>query len=223
MRKHLARVLVALVLTAFATAAVAQDVVMLPSRELPMMMLFPDAMTTTLSKTQQTMSVDGIETLKALESFSPRAYRDGPGYSIGYGFQTWQGRRVTRRYPGKVTQEQAERELYEQLPVYEQIVRDMVWKDVRQELFDAFVSIAFNLGRVNDAILAKLDREVPITVRDFLTTARYRGRVSWQLQGRRTREFLMALGDYEEARNIPATRSAVRVAVQNLSRHRLED
>jgi len=207
--------------------ASAQDVVVLESRplEITQETVFPMPMTT-LSLSRQTMSEHGIEVLKVLESFSPKAYRDGKGYSIGYGFQTWQGRRVTRKYPGRVTIKDALNELYRQLPVYEQIVREVIWFDLPQETFDAFVSIAFNLGRVNDSILIKLNKEQPLTVRDFLTTARYKGRIDWRLQARRSREFLMALGDYDSAKNIPGSRRQVQLSLRDLGRvnlHLFED
>jgi lysozyme len=167
------------------------------------------------------MSERGIEVLKVFESFTPRAYRDGKGYSIGYGMQTWNGKRVTRRYPGFVTMEQAHAEFMRQLPTYERIVRELVFVDVPQEVFDAFVSIAWNLGRVNDTILSKMERQASITVKDFLSTARYRGRIDWRLQARRTREFLMALGDYEQAMMLPASRREVSLSVRELSARRL--
>lgn len=168
--------------------------------------------------TPQTMSLRGVEVLKVFESFAPKAYRDGKGYSIGYGMQTWEGRRVTYRYPRSVTMEQAHAEFLRQLPIYENIVRELVLIDVPQEVFDAFVSIAWNLGRVNDAILAKLDRQAVITVKDFLSTARYRGRIDWRLQGRRTREFLMALGEYEAAMAPVVSPKEVRVTTLLLAR-----
>jgi GH24 family phage-related lysozyme (muramidase) len=203
MRRFLARVLLAVGCVLFAHAAIAQEQEpeLLPSRVIEFVGVpaFPEVATLSLSATQQTMSEKGIEVLKVFESFRARAYRDGGGgYSIGYGFQTWKGRRVTLRYPGRVTQVQADAELQRQLETYVGIVLD-VSTDLPQEAFDAFVSIAYNLGRVNNTICYKVTHQLPITVRDFLSTAKVRNRTDWRLQGRRTREFLMMLGDYEAA------------------------
>jgi lysozyme len=224
MRGLLARVLLVGVIVCGLSSGIvfAQEQELLVARPLEItefVMLPPE--TTTWSLSQQTMSERGIEVLKVFESFTAKAYRDGKGYSIGYGMQTWNGRRVTRRYPGRVTMEEAHAEFIRQLPTYEQIVRELVGIDVPQEVFDAFVSIAWNLGRVNDTILNKLEQQAAMTVRDFLSTARYRGRVDWRLQGRRTREFLMALGNYEQAMMLPASRREVNLSVRELSAHRL--
>jgi lysozyme len=201
MRSRLARaawiVIVASLL--FASAATAQELEVLPSRSFIQadlaMMPVP---ATTLSLQPQTMSDKGIEVLKSFESFQPRAYHDhGGGYSIGYGFQTWKGRRVTLKYPGRVTEAQAATELKRQLALYEDIVRSLGL--FPQEAFDAFVSIAYNVGRVNTTVCRKIEKQLPITIRDFLSTAKVFNRVDWRLQGRRTREFFMMLGDYESA------------------------
>lgn len=224
MRGLLARVLLSVFVVCGLTvsAATAQEVELLPSRSLEFAVITtPPTGETTFSLSRQTMSEQGIEVLKTFESFTSKAYRDGKGYSIGYGMQTWEGRRVTRRYPGRVTAEEAHAEFMRQLPTYEQIVRDLVVVDVPQEVFDAFVSIAWNLGRVNNTILTKLEQEAAITVKDFLSTARYRGRVDWRLQGRRACEFLMALGEYERAMLLPSSRREVRSFVRELSAHRL--
>lgn len=202
MRRILARVLLAFIVCVFSAGAVSaqeQELPLLPSRPLAITELSVMPGSATLSLTPQTMSDRGIEVLKVFESFRSRAYRDsGGGYSIGYGFQTWKGRRVTPRYPGYVTVAQAEAELKRQLTMYEDIVRT-VSTNLPQEAFDAFVSIAYNLGRVNSTICTKIERQLPITVKDFLSTAKVFNRVDWRLQGRRTREFLMMLGDYDAA------------------------
>ena len=148
----------------------------------------------------QTISAQGIAFLKRLEGFRPTAYRDaGGGYSIGYGFQKWQGRRVTPSYPRRVTESQADAELLRQLPLYEEIVRSHFTGFVEQHAFDALVSITYNLGRVNSTIVAKIDTRRPVSVRDFVSTAKARGRPHSELFERRVREFLVFLGRYEDA------------------------
>lgn len=156
------------------------------------------SVTLPIDRTQR-MSEQGIVFLKAIEDFSPTAYRDARGYSIGYGFQTWKGRRVTTRYPGRVTMEQANAELAAQLDKYESIVRAEFPTEIPQHSFDALVSIAFNLGRVNDSILTKVRVNRPITVQDFVTTAKSRRRFSPIVFARRVREFMVFLGRYEDA------------------------
>lgn len=199
MRRFLARVLLAFIVGVCSVNMVAaQELEPLPSRSLMLVYTAMQPEATTLSQ-PQAMSERGIEVLKVFESFRTRAYRDGGGgYSIGYGCQTWKGRRVTLRYPGRVSVAQAEAELRRQLVAYEDIVRT-VSTSLPQEAFDAFASIAYNLGRVNSTVCYKIVHQRPITVRDFLSTAKVRNRVDWRLQGRRTREFLMMLGDYEAA------------------------
>ena len=169
---------------------------------------------------RQSMSDRGLEVLKVFESFRSRAYRDTRGYSIGYGMQTWMGRRVTPRYPGRVTMARADAELRRQIILYENIVRT-ISTELPQEAFDAFVSIAYNLGRVNTTICRKIEQQLPITVKDFLSTAKVRQRVDWRLQGRRTREFLMALGDYEAAMSPFNTRRDVRESLASLQLRQL--
>jgi len=147
----------------------------------------------------QRMSEQGILLLKAVEDFSPKAYRDAKGHSIGYGFQTWKGRRVTTKYPGRVTMAQADAEFLVQIEKYEAIVRTEFPVGIPQHSFDALVSIAFNLGRVNDSILTKVRMGRPITVQDFVTTAKARSRFSPAVFARRVREFMVFLGRYEDA------------------------
>lgn len=147
----------------------------------------------------QTMSAQGVAFLRRMEGFSPTAYKDSKGYSIGYGFQTWQGRRVTRTYPRRVTLEQAEAELARQLPKYEAIVREHFNGPIEQHRFDALVSIAFNLGRVNSTIVAKIDTRHAVTVQDFVSSATVRRRPSALLFERRVREFMVFLGQYDAA------------------------
>jgi GH24 family phage-related lysozyme (muramidase) len=220
MRRLLTRTsVIGLVLLLFAGTVFAQDEQpLLPSRQIVQTVLavFP-LPETTLSLPLQTMSDQGVEVLKAFETFRARAYPDsGGGYSIGYGMQTWKGRRVTRVYPGRVTEHQASQELERQLSTYEDIVR-AVSMDLSQEAFDAFVSIAYNLGRVNSTICYKIAHHKALTIRDFLSTAKVRNQVDWRLQGRRTREFYMLLGDYEAAKEPVESPREVREAVWALS------
>lgn len=146
------------------------------------------------------VSEQAVAFIKRVEAFSPRVYRDADGnYAIGYGMHKWKGRKVTRTYPRGVSEVAASEELVRQLEVYERIVRTTVNADLTQPGFDALVSIAFNLGRVNTRILDKVNRQEPVTVEDFLATATVRGRRHDVLVQRRLCEYIMFLGDYDYA------------------------
>jgi len=148
----------------------------------------------------QMMSARGIGFLKSIEGFRSSAYRDiGGGYSIGYGFRTWRGRRVTPAYPRHVTEEEAAAELRRQLTTYEEIVRREFNGNIAQHAFDALVSVCYNVGRVNTSIRAKVRAGRPVGIEDFLTTAVVRSQFSRPLYSRRVREFAMFVGRYEDA------------------------
>lgn len=161
----------------------------------------PPVMVPTPVPRQQTMSEMGIAFLKVVEQFRSVAYRDsGGGYSIGYGFQTWRGRRVTPNYPRRITEEQASAELRRQLEAYEDVVRiEFAGLPISQSVFDALVSVCYNLGHINTAILRKIRTGRPVCVSDFVTTAKALNRFSPPLYARRVREFSVFLGDYDMA------------------------
>jgi len=169
----------------------------------------------------QVMSELGVVFLKSVEGFRSMAYHDiGGGYSIGYGFRTWRGRRVTLAYPYRVTEAEANAELERQLFTYEDIVRREFDGLIPQHSFDALVSLCYNLGRLNTAILRKVRAGRPVGIEDFLTTAVVRSQFSPSLYSRRVREFAMFIGRYDDALSaeLRAWRAA-RVAHQALLRH----
>jgi len=146
------------------------------------------------------LSTRGADFLKDVESFSPTAYPDaGGGYSIGYGFQRWKGRRVTRAYPGRVTAAQSNVEFQRQLGLYEGIVRASLVENVTQPMFDALVSVCYNTGRVTASLRRKLRDSEMITVRDFTASATVRGKFHAGVYYRRLREYLVFAGRYDEA------------------------
>jgi lysozyme len=169
----------------------------------------------------QVMSELGIVFLKSVEGFRSMAYHDmGGGYSIGYGFRTWRGRRVTLAYPYRVTEAEANAELERQLFTYEEIVRREFNGLIPQHSFDALVSLCYNLGRLNTAILRKVRAGRPVGIQDFLTTAVVRSQFSRSLYSRRVREFAMFIGRYEDALSADLRAwHAARVAHQALLRH----
>jgi GH24 family phage-related lysozyme (muramidase) len=174
MRGFLARVLLVVGCILFAGMVSAQEPELLPARAIEFVSFpaFPEAATLSLSPSQQTMSEQGIEVLKVFESFRPRAYRDGGGgFSIGYGFQTWKGRRVSLRYPGRVTVAQAEAELRRQLTMYEDIVRTATSKPLLQHQFDALVSLAYNTGNLGGKrFINRINGKDELCERDFTNT-----------------------------------------------------
>ncbi len=95
-----------------------------------------------------------IEFLKRAEGFSPKAYQDGPRYSIGYGTRA--------RSPDEtITREEAERRLREEVNRLEKAIRRMVKVPLAEHELDALISLAYNIGLPRFAasrLLAKLNR-----------------------------------------------------------------
>lgn len=142
-------------------------------------------------------SAIGIRFIKEHEGFHPRAYRDAGGYAIGYGFHRWKGRAVTLKYPGRVTRAQADAEMKRQLLHFENVVRESVCAKLSQHAFDALVSVAWNLGRINTSIIEKLEEWEDVTLADFMTTATVSGRPHPALQQRREMEYYLYSGSIE--------------------------
>lgn len=140
------------------------------------------------------ISDEGKKFIQRHEGLRRRAYRDVGGYAIGFGMQTWKGRRVTPRYPGYPSVSAIHAEFNRQIVRYEDIVRESVCAPLSQSAFDSLVSIAWNLGRVNTRILDKLHAEDELTPADFLSTATVRGRLNRVLKERRLQEFAMFVG-----------------------------
>lgn len=143
------------------------------------------------------ISVEGARFIQHHEGLRTRAYRDVGGYAIGFGMQTWKGRRVTRRYPGRPTVAQIHAEFKRQIVTYENIVRSQVCAPLTQQAFDSLVSIAWNLGRVNTRILDALHQDEEPTPADFLSTATVRGRFNRVLKNRRLAEYAMFVSGNE--------------------------
>ena len=83
----------------------------------------------------------GLEVIKEFEGFREHAYRDPVGiWTIGYGFTrgVQAGDRMTR--------EQADRRLRDELGQYERAVEQATGGSVTQPQFDALVSFAWNVG-----------------------------------------------------------------------------
>jgi D-alanyl-D-alanine endopeptidase (penicillin-binding protein 7) len=143
------------------------------------------------------LSARGISFIKRVEGFSSTPYWDVNGYAVGYGFHMWDGQKVTRHYPKIVSLEDADTEFERQQSTYEAVVTVSINSPLSQPAYDALVSIAYNLGRVNDSIIAKLSVGASVTPSDFLETATVRNRPNVGLENRRIREFVMFAGDYD--------------------------
>lgn len=145
------------------------------------------------------ISEAGKTFIRNFETLRLRPYYDHIGYAVGYGMHTWQGRPVTRRFPFALTLMDVETEFDTQLASYTRIVKESVCAPLSQPMMDSLVSVAWNLGRVNTAIVQKFDRNRPLTAMDFLTTATVRSRQTDELVNRRLREYVMFTGDYNLA------------------------
>lgn len=83
----------------------------------------------------------GIDLIKQFEGLRLDAYQDSVGvWTIGYGHT--QGVKAG----DKITQEQADKLLMEDLAIFQRAVNKAVYIPLRQGQFDALVSFAFNLG-----------------------------------------------------------------------------
>jgi hypothetical protein len=152
----------------------------------------------------------GKDFIRQHESLTLQPYFDHNGYAVGYGMHRWQGKKVTRNWPRKLTRDIVETEFDRQLAQHVRLVRESVCAPMTQAMMDGLVSLAWNVGRVNKAIVRKVDADKPVRVADFLTTTRA-GRVrSTLLVERRLREYLMFSGNYELAMQRPATIAMLR-------------
>ena len=147
------------------------------------------------------ISDQGKAFIRQHERLTLQPYYDTNGYAVGYGMHTWQGAPVTRRYPSSVTESDVEEEFDAQLNIFAITVLNAVCAPLTQPMFDALVSVAWNVGRVNTSIVHKVDLGRPVVASDFLTTATSRRRRNPTLVVRRLREYLMFTGNYEQALN----------------------
>ena len=92
------------------------------------------------------MGPEGLELLKSFEGLELRAYRDSVGVlTIGYGHTSMAGPPVVK--PGmRITKDKAEAILKRDLKKYEDAVRNALKVPVTQEMFDAMVSLCYNIG-----------------------------------------------------------------------------
>lgn len=105
------------------------------------------------------ISFKGIETLKELEGFRSKAYKDTGGvWTIGYGTTILNGNPVE---PGQcITEAEAQIALRLALAISQTVVNKSVRVTVTQSMFDALVSFVYNVGMTafkNSTMLVKLN------------------------------------------------------------------
>ena len=92
----------------------------------------------------KTMSENGLNMLKDLEGFSSTSYRDGTGFSIGYGHFILSGENYQN-----ISENEALALLQKDLVVYENVVNNAVTVSLSQNMFDALVLLVYNIGGTN--------------------------------------------------------------------------
>lgn len=93
------------------------------------------------------LSARGTSFIAAKEGFSATAYWDYAQYSIGHGTGNWYGRPVTRTFPGTITRAQAAGALQDFINrEFASTVQNAVRVLITQDMFDAMVSLAYNIG-----------------------------------------------------------------------------
>lgn len=95
-------------------------------------------------QTTMKTSGNGISLIEQFEGFSPTAYPDGAGYSIGYGHQIIPGDGLTTA--SVLTQSQALALLMLDLAQREAAINSLVTAPLNQNQFDALVSLVYNIG-----------------------------------------------------------------------------
>lgn len=135
------------------------------------------------------ISMDGLDFIRQREGFHSAPYKDSGGWAVGYGSHYWNGQVVTRSYPGPVSQEDADAMLPAQVERFERVVKQEVVAPLQQHEFDALVSVAYNLGRVNTTIRQAYALGRLPSMRDFLSTATVKNRRFKPLVNRRVDEF----------------------------------
>lgn len=87
------------------------------------------------------LSADGRTLLQKFEGLSLRAYRDGPGWSIGYGHYLGTG-----NAEGKTIDRAEAERLFNQDTAATEALVSVIARSPLQHEFDAMVSLAYNIG-----------------------------------------------------------------------------
>lgn len=92
----------------------------------------------------KSLSNDGLNRLKQIEGFRSTAYRDGSGFSIGYGHFIKLGESFV-----SLTESEASLLLSKDVQIYENVVNNTVSVGISQNMFDALVLLTYNIGGTN--------------------------------------------------------------------------
>lgn len=91
------------------------------------------------------ISYSGIQSLKELEGFRDKAYKDtGDVWTIGYGTIRWLGKPVEAGQT--ITEKEAQLALQNDLAWAQTAVNQLVRVPLKQHMFDALVSFVYNIG-----------------------------------------------------------------------------
>ncbi len=91
------------------------------------------------------ISFNGIQSLKELEGFRAKAYKDTGGvWTIGYGTIKWLGKPVEAGQT--ITDKEAVLALQADLAWAQTAVNQLVRVPLKQHMFDALVSFVYNIG-----------------------------------------------------------------------------
>jgi len=95
---------------------------------------------------EMSLSVDGVNQICNFEGLKLSAYDDGTGvWTIGYGTTRYpNGKRVSEG--DRCTLEQAKAYMQHDLKIFERAVNSSVKVPLKQNQFDALVSLAYNIG-----------------------------------------------------------------------------
>ncbi len=151
------------------------------------------------------INAEGLALIKRWEGCRLEAYRDVGGiWTVGYGHTR------TARQGLRITQEQAEALLREDLRVFEAAVDDAVVAPLTDNQFASLVSWSFNVGVAamrSSTLIRKLNRaDYDAVPRELLRWNKVQGRPVSGLANRRAAEAgLWARGAFVASRNIAAT------------------
>jgi lysozyme len=151
------------------------------------------------------INAEGLALIKRWEGCRLEAYKCAAGvWTIGYGHTR------TARQGLRITQEQAEALLREDLRVFEAAVDDAVTVQLTDNQFAALVSWAFNVGvsaMRSSTLIRKLNLgDYDVVPRELVRWAKVEGKPVHGLANRRAAEAgLWARGAFVASRNIAAT------------------
>jgi len=154
-------------------------------------------MNTSASRTQLSLSSNGLQFIQRHEGYSDKVYNDSAGYpTIGYGHLIKAG----ENFSNGITQEQASQLLAQDTKTAVDNVNNKVTVGLTQSQFDAMVDFTYNLGGGalgQSTLLKSINSGTPVVIANFTDWNHAGGKVVAGLTKRRTDEFnLFTKGDY---------------------------